>query len=65
MHRKGINAGRIARVILGQRVFREIPAGQFDGGFSAGGAAQRKNIRDIRHFAHRDAIDEIIPATIN
>ena len=47
------------------RACRQIPAFEFDRSLGAGWAAQRKDAGHIRQLAQGDAIDEILPATVD
>src|SRR5208283_4764982 len=52
-------------VVVQKRFFRQIPAGERDGGFFAEPAAERENAGDERQFADGQAIDKILAPAKN
>ena len=60
------NHARRGGGIIERQIFhRQIPAGERDRSFFTRRAAERKNAGDIRQFAQRDPINEILAAPKN
>ena len=64
-HHQRINPRRILPVIAGHAGGGQVPARHLDFGLRARRTAERKDARDKRHFARRDAIDKILAPAIN